>query len=423
VIVSCKWETENPQFSVTLLIVQQAGHDLKGRTALLSSFLHESFGIRVPLMSLIDYMGYRVLVMLDAPIDHHLSRINCKQYLTTSLDKFNEKHKSAMEKLENDLKADEKNANLKDALTALRNEKGRREQMVQDVNRLSHLLADKLNLRTHKIKVPETGDVEEFELPFDLEIHEGSDGRIYALDLARLLPPETNVGRYGYLFRLFRSEFMKTYPKRLSSDAFNSNSVTDTEPYENITVFPDEVEATNWLRNDIIPTAAMKFTDENQKDAATLKSFMHEKGINLRYLALFLYHVRNRAPLLPSLPEIKGEVLQMEMVARAYTHMMNTAMRSRTLGDSARKKSCAHMLGDILNGHCHPELILQLKKMYCAHLEGHECVGHLNSLFDNKGYWSNIIKKNGIVSLLAILILISVFNSSFSTLSSFPLHL
>jgi len=57
-----------------------------------------------------------------------------------------------------------------------------------------------------------------------MEIHKGKDGRYYCLDTARLFPPlKPVVSKPGsHLYRLFRPEFVQTYSKPLSSDAYSS---------------------------------------------------------------------------------------------------------------------------------------------------------------------------------------------------------
>lgn len=66
--------------------------------------------------------------------------------------------------------------------------------------------------------------------PTDIEVHLGSDGRFYVLDFARVFPPtgEPDV-RNTFLYKLFRPEFLKSYPIPLSSDAFANFSRRDPD--------------------------------------------------------------------------------------------------------------------------------------------------------------------------------------------------
>lgn len=57
--------------------------------------------------------------------------------------------------------------------------------------------------------------------PADIEVHLGTDGRYYVLDLARVFPPEAPTAARNHLFNLLRPEFVQTYSVALSSDAFS----------------------------------------------------------------------------------------------------------------------------------------------------------------------------------------------------------
>lgn len=59
--------------------------------------------------------------------------------------------------------------------------------------------------------------------PGDIEGHLGVDGRYYVLDTARVFPPTDPMPglRGGFLFQLFRPEFVKNYETPLCSDAFS----------------------------------------------------------------------------------------------------------------------------------------------------------------------------------------------------------
>lgn len=50
----------------------------------------------------------------------------------------------------------------------------------------------------HKVKESSTGEIKEVPVPLDLEGHQGTDGRYYVVDFARLLPPESPVKGYKY---------------------------------------------------------------------------------------------------------------------------------------------------------------------------------------------------------------------------------
>jgi hypothetical protein len=84
-------------------------------------------------------------------------------------------------------------------------------------------LAGALGLAAHTV-LDGAGKLVTLYLPIDTEAHLGADGRLYLIDLARLLPPvpppaadRTN----SYLYRHFRPEFLRRHQLSLSSDAFS----------------------------------------------------------------------------------------------------------------------------------------------------------------------------------------------------------
>jgi hypothetical protein len=67
-------------------------------------------------------------------------------------------------------------------------------------------------------------------LPIDTEAHVAADGRLYLIDLARLLPPvppPAGDRANSYLYRHFRPEFLRRHHLSLSSDAFSSFAASD----------------------------------------------------------------------------------------------------------------------------------------------------------------------------------------------------
>jgi hypothetical protein len=76
--------------------------------------------------------------------------------------------------------------------------------------------------------------------PVDMEVHKGADGLLYAIDLARLFPPEAppqgkhRKGNTEYLYKLLRPELVRINKSALSSDAFTpfSNGSPDAYAHE-----------------------------------------------------------------------------------------------------------------------------------------------------------------------------------------------
>jgi len=75
--------------------------------------------------------------------------------------------------------------------------------------------------------------------PGDVEIHKGTDGNYFALDLGRFLPPETpEMEKNGRIvdpkapfYKLLRPELVKSSKNALSSDAYTQfGSRDENEP-------------------------------------------------------------------------------------------------------------------------------------------------------------------------------------------------
>eukprot|EP01105_Mastigella_eilhardi_P015608 TRINITY_DN3574_c0_g1_i1.p1 TRINITY_DN3574_c0_g1~~TRINITY_DN3574_c0_g1_i1.p1 ORF type:complete len:593 (-),score=166.43 TRINITY_DN3574_c0_g1_i1:44-1822(-) len=125
--------------------------------------------------------------------------------------------------------------------------------------------------------------------PADLEGHRGTDGRLYLLDFARVMPPEApHPGvKNAHLFRLLRPEFVKSYKVPLCSDAF-SHFVRTRKPDEHN---KEIVEATLYLQDVLIPRFAVELNATVGKLGQPLYQFrlteaLHREGINIRYLDL-----------------------------------------------------------------------------------------------------------------------------------------
>ena len=97
------------------------------------------------------------------------------------------------------------------------------------VQQAAHELGQRLHLRAHRCKGVTLA------LALDVELHRAHDGRVYALDLSRLLPPVPpdapeeralsggHVGGAAHLWRLFRSEFVNSahVTRALCADAYS----------------------------------------------------------------------------------------------------------------------------------------------------------------------------------------------------------
>lgn len=94
------------------------------------------------------------------------------------------------------------------------------------------MAAKQLNLKEHKIRN------HMLQLAVDTEIHRGADGRIYAIDLSRVLPPQEPDPkiRLCHLYRMLRPELVRTNPEPLCSDAASGFVGNESDAVEHIRV-------------------------------------------------------------------------------------------------------------------------------------------------------------------------------------------
>lgn len=150
------------------------------------------------------------------------------------------------------------------------------------------LVAKRLNLKKHTF-----GDVE-ISGPVDIEIHRGEDQRLYVIDVARLMPPEAPDlsliphPRSNY-FKMLRPCLVFKYHQALSSDAFSGFGRADEEVHNN-----EVWLATKFLLERVIPDMAIALNDGKYKikTGSSLCQILHKAGINLRYLGLLRCHLR-----------------------------------------------------------------------------------------------------------------------------------
>jgi hypothetical protein len=169
--------------------------------------------LRLPLLALIDYRGYRLCAVSLLPINKDETLIYGSGNGGKTV------------------------SNSDPIASSLMDEFGRR-----------------MNLKAHSAGREITSIVTG---PADIEVHQGTDGRYYVLDLARVFPPEapSSSGR-NHLFNLLRPEFVQTYALPLSSDAFSRMVPVGDEARLN----NDEVRtATQFLTEKTIPTFVKDF--------------------------------------------------------------------------------------------------------------------------------------------------------------------
>lgn len=207
-------------------------------------------------------------------------------------------------------------------------------------------MADRLNLRPHDV-VAQGGARTTVYGPWDLEHHRGTDGYPYLLDFSRLMPPEhpreaaAASGRSdaaaadppgSTLFRLLRPELVASNPVPLSSDAFSSVSARDGLEGAQA----DVAAATRRLFADVIPSFVRWLRAQKTHDpraypsSVSLTSLLHQRGINVRHLGRVYDALEPHEPW--------AHVALVEMSARCVKTELRQALReAATSGDSSSR--------------------------------------------------------------------------------------
>eukprot|EP00727_Mastigamoeba_balamuthi_P001851 m51a1_g11663 hypothetical protein (1053) ;mRNA; r:493-4759 len=255
--------------------MKAGGHELKGLMRFCSSpKLH------VPLMALIDWHGFRLVAMSRLPIDRTTLCYGSDDAGTTT--RFSDP-----------------------ALEKLIEEEARR-----------------MNLKMHAVGFDER-ERHWIRTPLDLEGHRDPvSGLYYLVDFARLFPPTADSPTKAmntFLYQLMRPEFVRTYKKPLSPDAFSKFGDHDAREHD------DEVrEATRYLLEQEVPSFA-HWLDQNFATVPDIEKrlteFAHRRGINCRYFGAVRRCVRS--------PEVSRALL-LEMVARVARKWLFNLMRVRT---------------------------------------------------------------------------------------------
>jgi len=171
----------------------------------------------------------------------------------------------------------------------------------------------------------------------DVELHMGSDKRMYLIDLARCFPPEdprasTHLAVVGHtlLYRLLRPELlqllkMDTAFKPLSPDCFTMWSHDD----KNKRSHNDAVsKATHYLFKKIIPLFARKLQLGQVSDfVEPVSSAVHAHGINIRHIGLVRREILKGLNKDSETAKSAASVLMIEMVARTLKNRIRKALR------------------------------------------------------------------------------------------------
>ncbi|KAF2077296.1 hypothetical protein CYY_001421 [Polysphondylium violaceum] len=279
------YEQQNP---TSYFANKAAGHELKSINSLVSCAVPN---LHFPLMCILNFRGFRLSVISELPISSN----------TIVFGSSNAGH------------------------------------MIHDnqtVYKMMVKIAEMLNLKTHLVEQSKSGGGDlfkntaankQFSIPLavDIEGHFGFDGRYYIVDSARLFPPESPAYGItgGFLYRLFRTEFLKRYETQLCADAFSNFNIVNPKQHN------DEVEkATDFLVEQVIPNFAKHVLPVLPIAKLNIKEHLHKEGINLRYLGLVLYHVVSTSLQNKHKDELIGKFV-IEMLSRILRYIIFSEMR------------------------------------------------------------------------------------------------
>ncbi|PRP78266.1 hypothetical protein PROFUN_13876 [Planoprotostelium fungivorum] len=250
--------------------MKAANHELQAVTR-----YYECEGISVPLMTLIEYRGYRLVAMSWVPITSRTLVYGSQDGGYTVL------------------ASDEK------------------------CNRLMQMAGKRLNLKGHYAGLrPQTSKF--IYGPCDIEGHL-NENHFYVLDFARVFPPveqKPNGPRNTYLYQLFRPEFVRRLEFPLSSDAFS------TFGHDNNIHEEDIRRATRQLHQAVVQFAQMLDRDPSLYNElrGNLTERLHRSGINCRLLGMLRHNVKSTA--------IRSVILE-EMISRVIKNHLRAKLRSK----------------------------------------------------------------------------------------------
>lgn len=276
----------------TSAAMKVAGHDLKGLNCYFNTKISE---IRLPLMCLVDYRGYRLLALSKLPLGDRAS--------TLILGSSN---------------AGERKSTVKYEI----------EQGASELNELLKRAGKTMNLSKHLIG----SEAKPSWSAMDIEGHIGQDNRFYLLDFSRTMPPvmhDEPRGLGSHVFELFRPEFVKDYQKSLCPDGpfphFIPCDMNGPKYCKRLK------EATRYLCDTTIPNFVTRFLIKQVQEAVANRSVdsyrlpqaMHRHGINLRYLGLVLKAISDSEIACRS-------VVIVEALARSAKRRLRAVLRAQT---------------------------------------------------------------------------------------------
>ena len=225
------------------------GHELKGLRQFYSHFFARRRAglVSFPLISIIDYCGYRITAMTQLPIDGSKTLIYGSR-------------------------------NAGGACTV--------ENKVPAWTNFVSEACSALNLAPHFVHNDRGKGEIELNSCVDLEGHAGTDGRMYLLDFSRLFPADLgpNVSQKDndplqIYYRLFRPEFLQSWSTPLSADTY-SNFQSRANEAKSAAI--DAKAASKHLQSSIVQVVC-KDLSLNQN---SITRAFHSHGLPMRYLGL-----------------------------------------------------------------------------------------------------------------------------------------
>jgi len=207
--------------------------------------MENKLNLNIPLMLISNYVGYSLCAISLLPVS--------KETLKYGTDNAGDTYK---------LGKDENNNDFKNILETI---------------------VEKLKLDEHPVLEKNSNTLKLIKMASDVEIHKNEeDGKFYALDFARLIPP--NHPSFPYSF-LFRYEYIKNYcDQKISGDCFSGFGSVNYEKYDQICL--DQIKKMKlYIKENFIPNLFEVSTFLIQRN---LSIFFHSNGVNLRYLGYIL---------------------------------------------------------------------------------------------------------------------------------------
>ncbi len=210
-------------------------------------------------------------------------------------------------------------------------------------------IAKELNVAPHYVQ----GKL--IPIAVDTELHRGTDGRLYLVDLSRALAPETprrDLGKHPHLYRVLRPELVRRNPTPLCSDAFSGFLAKSSDRMQ---FDADCVSATKRLFSFAVPWSALLvdqlFGSRGEHDSFfsleslhRIRNIIHSLGVNMRYLSNVFRRCKQT---------VAQQLLLVEMVSRSCKWQLRSVMRRCAGGsgfDRILEKMVVRMCNEFLNG-------------------------------------------------------------------------